>query len=51
VTLATICIPEVGQQIWPVGLQLNAMLPCGNLGVYKKGDGTEISLLHPREIR
>jgi hypothetical protein len=48
VTLVKICIPEVGQQIWPAGLHLSAMLPCGNLGVYQKGGTTEISLLHPR---
>ena len=48
VTLAKICIPELGQQIWPVGLYLSAMLPCGNLGVYQKEGKTEISLLHAR---
>lgn len=48
VTLVKLCIPEVGQQIWPVGLHLSAMLPCGNLGVYQKGGAKEISLLHPR---
>jgi hypothetical protein len=48
VTLVKVCIPEVGKQIWPVGLSLSAMLPCGNLGVYEKAGTTEISLLHPR---
>ena len=48
VTLVKICIPAVGQLIWPVGLQLSAMLPCGNLGIYQKGTATEISVLHPR---
>lgn len=48
VTLVKICIPEVGQALWPVGLQLSAMLPCGNVGVYSKGGTTEVSLLHPR---
>jgi uncharacterized protein (DUF302 family) len=51
VTLVKICIPEVGQQIWPVGLQLSAMLPCGNLGVYQKEGKTEISLLHARYMQ
>ena len=51
VTLVKICIPEVGQQIWPVGLHLSAMLPCGNLGVYQKEGKTEISLLHPRYMQ
>ena len=48
VTLVKICVPEVGKQIWPVGLHLSALLPCGNIGVYRKGSQTEISLLHPR---
>lgn len=48
VTLVKFCIPEVGQQLWPVGLHLSAMLPCGNLGVYRKDGKTEVSLLHPR---
>lgn len=48
VTLVKICIPEVGQIVWPVGLQLSALLPCGNLGVYQKDGVTEISALHPR---
>lgn len=48
VILVKICIPEVGRQIWPVGLHLSAMLPCGNVGTYAKDGKTEISLLHPR---
>ncbi len=48
VTLVKICIPAVCQLIWPVGLQLSAMLPCGNVGIYQKGTATEISVLHPR---
>ena len=48
VTLVKICIPEVGRIIWPIGLQLSALLPCGNAGIYRKGKITEISLLHPR---
>ena len=48
VTFVKICIPAVGQLIWPVGLQLSAMLPCGNVGIYQKGTATEISVLHPR---
>ena len=51
VTLVKVCIPEVGQQLWPVGLHLSAMLPCGNLGVYRKDGSTEISLLHPRYMQ
>jgi hypothetical protein len=48
VTLVKICIPEVGKIIWPAGLQLSALLPCGNVGIYRKGAGTEVSVLHPR---
>lgn len=48
VTLVKICIPEVGRAVWPAGLELSALLPCGNLGVYRSGPETEISVLHPR---
>jgi hypothetical protein len=48
VTLVKICMPEVGQLLWPLGLHLSAMLPCGNVGIYQKGTATEISVLHPR---
>lgn len=51
VTLVKVCIPEVGKQLWPVGLHLSAMFPCGNLGVYRKDGKTEISLLHPRYMQ
>lgn len=47
VTLVKICIPEVGREVWPAGLKLSALLPCGNIGVYQDGDGTEISVLNP----
>lgn len=47
-SLVKICIPEVGQQIWPVGLHLSALLPCGNIGIYQKDGKTEMSLLHAR---
>jgi uncharacterized protein (DUF302 family) len=48
VTLVKICIPEIGQMVWPAGLQLSALLPCGNIGVYQRDGKTEISVLHPR---
>ncbi len=47
VTLVKICIPEVGQLVWPAGLRLSALLPCGNMGIYRNGAVTEISVLHP----
>jgi hypothetical protein len=51
IRLVKICIPEVGQLIWPIGPQLSALLPCGNVGIYQKGAATEISVLHPRYMR
>jgi len=50
VTLVKICIPDVGRIIWPLGLRLSAMLPCGNIGIYETDVGTEISVLHPRYL-
>ena len=47
VTMVKVCIPQVGQILWPVGLELSALLPCGNLGVYQKAGKTEVSMLHP----
>ena len=51
VTLVKVCIPEFGQQIWPLGLHLSAMLPCGNFGIYLKDGKTEISMLHARYMQ
>jgi len=48
ITLVKICIPEVGQALWAVGAHLSAMMPCGNIGVYKKDTATEIATLDPR---
>lgn len=47
VTLIKICIPDVGQLLWPLGLQISALLPCGKLSVYQQEGKTEITLLHP----
>ena len=46
VLLVKLCMPEVARLLWPLGLQLSAMLLCGNVGIYRKGDATEISVLH-----
>ncbi len=51
VTMVKVCIPAVGQILWPLGLHLSALLPCGNLGVYSKQGKTEISMLHPRYMQ
>jgi hypothetical protein len=46
VTLIKTCIPAVGGKLWPIGLHVAAMLPCGNLAAYKGKDGkTEVSML------
>jgi len=47
VRLVKVCIPAVGKALWPAGLQMSALLPCGNVGIYRKGGRTEISMLHP----
>lgn len=47
VRLVKVCIPAVGKALWPAGLQMSALLPCGNIGIYRKGGKTEISMLHP----
>lgn len=46
VTLVKVCIPEIGGLIWPQGMHLSALLPCGNLGIYRAKNGkTEVSML------
>lgn len=51
VTFVKVCIPAVGKLLWPLGLQMSALLPCGNFGVYQKQGKTEISMLHPRYLQ
>ena len=51
VTIVKVCIQQVGQLLWPVGLHLSALLPCGNIGVYQNKGQTEISMLHPRYMQ
>lgn len=45
VTLIKVCIPKVGKHVWPQGLYLSPLLPCGNLGVYKQHGKTQVSML------
>lgn len=45
VTLAKVCIPEIGKHVWPQGLYLSALLPCGNIGIYKHKGKTQVSML------
>jgi len=47
VILVNFCVKEAGKIAWRAGLKVSAMLPCGNMGVYKKDGVTEISLLNP----
>jgi len=51
VTMVKVCIRQVGGILWPVGLHLSALLPCGNVGVYRKEGKTEVSMLHPRYLQ
>lgn len=51
VVLVKVCIPQVGKVLWPVGLKLSALLPCGNVGVYQQKGQTEMSMLHPRYMQ
>ena len=48
ITLVKVCLPEIGGLIWPQGLHMSALLPCGNVGIYRKGDKTEVSMLSGR---
>ena len=51
VTMVKVCLPQVGQILWPLGLHLSAMLPCGNFGVYQLSGQTQVSMLHPRYMQ
>lgn len=47
VILVKFCVKSAGRLAWKAGLKVSAMLPCGNMGVYRKNGLTEISLLKP----
>ena len=51
VTMVKVCIPQVAQLLWPVGVHLSALLPCGNVGLYQTKGQTQISMLHPRYMQ
>ena len=51
VTMVKVCIPQIGTIMWPLGLHLSALLPCGNIGVYLNQGKTEVSMLHPRYMQ
>jgi hypothetical protein len=46
-SIVKFCIPLVGRQLYALSLQLAALLPCGNLGVYMNQGKTEVSMLNP----
>ena len=47
VVLVKFCVKSAGKLAWKAGLKVSAMLPCGNMGVYRKNGMTEVSLLNP----
>ena len=51
VTIVKVCIPPIGKLLWDIGLQMSALLPCGNMSVYQSKDQTQISMLHPRYMQ
>ncbi len=42
------CVPEFGKTLWAAGMQLSAMAPCGQFGIWKADGVTYVSMLHPR---
>ncbi|MBX3498064.1 MAG: DUF302 domain-containing protein [Alphaproteobacteria bacterium] len=42
-----ICYPPIGKDIFAAGLHVAAMMPCGHIAIYREGDATRISMLHP----
>jgi hypothetical protein len=48
VTSVKICYPPIGADIFAAGMHVTAMMPCGHIAVYKEGDYTRISMLHPK---
>jgi len=46
ITLVKTCIPDVGPLVWSQDMQYTALLPCGNLSLYRNPQGkTEIAVL------
>ena len=48
ITLVKVCIPDIGKLVWPQDMHLSTLLPCGNPGLYKKGDKAEVSMMSTR---
>lgn len=49
VVIIKFCVKKAGKMAFKAGLKISALVPCGNVGVYKNKKGlTEISMLHPK---
>lgn len=47
VVFVKFCVPELARDIFAAGDHVAALLPCGSIAVYRKGGGSELSMLHP----
>lgn len=47
VVMIKFCVPEMAKDIFAAGDFVTAMLPCGQIGLYKKDGRTQIAMLHP----
>jgi hypothetical protein len=47
VVMIKFCVPEMAKDIFAAGDFVTAMLPCGQIGLYKKDGKTQIAMLHP----
>lgn len=47
VVMIKFCVPDMAKDIFAAGDFVTAMLPCGQIGLYKKDGKTQIAMLHP----
>lgn len=47
VVMIKFCVPEMAKDIFAARDIVTAMLPCGQIGLYKKDGKTQIAMLHP----
>ncbi len=50
VTQVRICIAQVAGAIWSAGMHVSAMMPCGHMSIYREGNVTRLTLLHPQYL-
>lgn len=50
VTQVRLCIREAAGNIWNAGMQVAALLPCGQMSIYQETGATKITMLHPRAM-